>query len=259
MSGRLDNKVAIITGAAQGIGAAIADVFAEEGATLVLFDMKTEPLENLAERLSAKYGSKVLTKTVDVADENVILEKVKEIYNDLQRIDVLINNAGINSFNNVLELSKQDWDRCLSVNLDGVWNCCKAVLPKMIENKYGHIVNIASVHGHKIVRGAFPYAVSKHGLVGLTRALGVEYAASGIRVNSISPGLINTPISETYFNSFSNPEEERRRQEDLLPCKRIGDPREVANTALFLASDEATFINATDILIDGGRSQLYSD
>ncbi|HXD36930.1 MAG TPA: SDR family oxidoreductase, partial [Rhodanobacter sp.] len=105
----------------------------------------------------------------------------------------------------------------------------------------------------------FPYPVAKHGLIGLTRSLGIEYAARGIRVNSISPGLIMTPAAERYFQSCPDPEEERRRQAELLPCKRIGRPEEVAYAALFLASDEARFINATDLLIDGGRSQIYHD
>ena len=125
----------------------------------------------------------------------------------------------------------------------------------MLAREYGHIVNIASVHGHKIIPGAFPYPVAKHGLIGLTRSLGIEYAARGIRVNSISPGLIRTPPAQAWLDGLS--EAERQHQVDLLPCQRIGEADEVANTALFLASDEARFINATDILIDGGRSQVY--
>lgn len=139
----------------------------------------------------------------------------------------------------------------------GTWDNPGLVLG--LDRGAGSIVNIASVHGHKIIPGAFPYPVAKHGLIGLTRALGIEYAARGIRVNSISPGLILTPIAEAGFAAAPDPEAERRRQAELLPCKRIGEPEEVAYTALFLASDEARFINATDILIDGGRSQLYQE
>ena len=174
-------------------------------------------------------------------------------------IDVLVNNAGINVFSDPLKLSEDDWARCLSVDLEGAWHCARAVLPHMLARGAGSIVNIASVHGHKIIPGAFPYPVAKHGLIGLTRALGIEYAARGIRVNSISPGLILTPIAEAGFAAAPDPEAERRRQAELLPCKRIGEPEEVAYTALFLASDEARFINATDILIDGGRSLLYHE
>ena len=129
----------------------------------------------------------------------------------------------------------------------------------MLSQRSGAIVNIASVHGHKIIPGCFPYPVAKHGLIGLTRALAIEYAARGVRVNSISPGLILTPQVEAWFAAQPDPQGERRRQIELSPCKRIGAPSEVAYTALFLASDEARFINAADILIDGGRAQLYQD
>ena len=121
----------------------------------------------------------------------------------------------------------------------------------------GSIVNIASVHGHKVIPGCFPYPVAKHALIGLTRSLGIEYAPRGVRVNSISPGLILTERVQAWLDSM--PESEARRQAELLPPKRIGQPEEVAYTALFLASDEARFINATDILIDGGRSQMYHE
>ncbi|CBJ36868.1 putative 3-oxoacyl-[acyl-carrier-protein] reductase [Ralstonia solanacearum CMR15] len=131
------------------------------------------------------------------------------------------------------------------------------MLPPMLARGAGSIVNIASVHGHKIIPGAFPHPVAKHGLIGLTRALGIASAARGIRVNSISPGRILTPIAEAGFAAALDPEAERRRQADLLPCKRIGEPEAVAHTALFLAFDEARFINVADILIDGGRSQRY--
>jgi NAD(P)-dependent dehydrogenase (short-subunit alcohol dehydrogenase family) len=129
----------------------------------------------------------------------------------------------------------------------------------MLAQGAGNVVNIASVHGHKIIPGCFPYPVAKHALIGLTRSLGIEYAARGIRVNSISPGLIMTESAEAWLASCPDPEAERKRQENLLPVRRIGEPEEVAYTALFLASDEARFINATDIVIDGGRSQIYHD
>jgi NAD(P)-dependent dehydrogenase (short-subunit alcohol dehydrogenase family) len=259
MTGRLEGKIAMITGAAQGIGAKTAEVFAAQGANLLLLDNQREPMEKVAQSLTDQFGTQALSSVVDITDVDTVKKAVEQGIQFFQRIDILINCAGINVFSDPLSLTKQDWDRCLSVDLDGLWHCCRAVLPGMLDQHYGHIVNIASVHGHKIIPGAFPYPVAKHAVIGLTRSLGIEYAAVGIRVNSISPGLIDTPIAQAYFDACSDPDEERRRQETLLPCKRLGQAREVANTALFLASDEALFINATDILIDGGRSQLYCD
>jgi NAD(P)-dependent dehydrogenase (short-subunit alcohol dehydrogenase family) len=175
------------------------------------------------------------------------------------QIDILVNNAGVNVFADPLELDAEGWRRCFALDLEGAWNACRAVLPSMLAAGGGSIVNIASVHGHKVIKGCFPYPVAKHGLIGLTRALGIEYAARGIRVNSISPGLIMTERIEAWLASFPDPDAERRRQAALLPCGWIGAPKDVANAALFLASDEARFVNATDLLVDGGRSQVYHD
>ncbi|MBE1162017.1 SDR family oxidoreductase [Dyella acidiphila] len=256
MNPRLEHKTALITGAASGIGGAIAELFAREGAALALLDVDVAAAAALARRLSDA-GHHALAVHADVSDAEQVQHATAQALEALGRIDILINGAGINVFRDPLTLSDVDWQRNLGVNLQGAWHCTRALLPSMLEAGYGHVVNIASVHGHKIIPGSFPYPVAKHGLIGLTRALGLEYAARGIRVNSISPGLILTPAAERYFQSCPDPEAERLRQAELLPCKRIGTPEEVAYAALFLASDEARFINATDLLIDGGRSQLY--
>lgn len=256
MNPRLENKTALITGAASGIGSAIAELFAREGASMALLDVDAAAAEALARQLAGS-GHHAIAMHADVSNAGEVQLAVAQALKALGYIDILINGAGINVFRNPLTLSEADWQRNLGVNLQGAWHCAQAVLPSMLEASYGHIVNIASVHGHKIIPGSFPYPVAKHGLIGLTRALGLEYAAHGIRVNSISPGLILTPAAERYFQSCPDPEAERQRQAELLPCKRIGTPEEVAYAALFLASDEARFINATDLLIDGGRSQLY--
>lgn len=256
MNPRLENKTALITGAASGIGSAIAELFAREGASLALLDVDAAAADALAQQLTES-GHHAIAVNADVSDADEVKHAVAQALKALGRIDILINGAGINVFRDPLTLSEADWQRNLGVNLQGAWHCARAVLPSMLEASYGHIVNIASVHGHKIIPGSFPYPVAKHGLIGLTRALGLEYAARGIRVNSISPGLILTPAAERYFQSCPDPEAERQRQAELLPCKRIGTPEEVAYAALFLASDEARFINATDLLMDGGRSQLY--
>ena len=259
MSKRLLNKTAVITGAAQGIGFCIGELFLEEGADVILLDVNREELTKATNKLKSQTIQTLFSLYCDVSSQESIKLAFKEILSNFNKIDILINNAGINVFNDPLNLSFAEWQKCMSVDLEGVWHCTQSILPHMLENNYGHIVNIASVHGHKIIPNCFPYPVAKHGLIGLTKAIGLQYADCGIRVNSISPGLIMTQIAKNHFNSFQNPEAERKKQADLLPCKRIGEPREVAYTALFLASDEAKFINATDIVIDGGRSQLYHE
>ena len=257
MSERLKGKVAIVTGSTQGIGLAIARRFAAEGAMVTLNSHRED---DAARAITAELGpERSLFVHADVADRAAMEGLAARTIERFGKVDILINNAGMNVFDDPLALSEEDWKRCFAVDLEGAWNGARAVLPAMLAQGAGSIVNIASVHGHKIIPGCFPYPVAKHALIGMTRALGLEYAARGIRVNSISPGLIVTDMIERHFAAQPDPEAERARQAALLPCKRLGKPEEVAATALFLASDEAPFINATDILIDGGRSQLYHE
>lgn len=257
MSERLKGKVAIVTGSTQGIGLAIARRFAAEGAKVILNSHRDD---DAARAITNELGpERSLFVHADVADRAAMEALAARTIERFGKVDILINNAGMNVFDDPLALSEEDWKRCFAVDLEGAWNGARAVLPSMLARGAGSIVNIASVHGHKIIPGCFPYPVAKHALIGMTRALGLEYAARGIRVNSISPGLIVTDMIERHFAAQPDPEAERARQAALLPCKRLGKPEEVAATALFLASDEAPFINATDILIDGGRSQLYHE
>nr|WP_255783749.1 SDR family oxidoreductase [Lysobacter chinensis] len=242
----MSGKIALVTGAASGIGLATARLFAREGATVVGLDTRPVPApdDGIGHCLA------------DITDAVAVEAAVQTTVAAHGRVDVLVNNAGADVFSEPLSLSDEDWEHCLALNLKGAWHLCRAVLPTMLARGAGAIVNIASVHGHRIIAGCFPYPVAKHGLIGLTRALGIEYAARGIRVNSISPGLILVPRIESWFEREPGA---RERQTALLPPRRIGTPEEVAYTALFLASDEARFINAADIAIDGGRSQVYHD
>ncbi|WP_110666233.1 SDR family oxidoreductase [Salinicola halophilus] len=253
--GRLNGRRALITGGASGIGLASAECFLAEGARVALLDRDGDALARECARLERAFGSPVLGVKADVADSVSVARSIAELLDPLDRIDILVNAAGVNVFADPLATDDAIWRRCLGINLEGAWHCTRAVLPGMLEREYGNVVNVASVHGHKIIPGAFPYPVAKHGLIGLTRSLGIEYAACGIRVNSVSPGLIRTPPAQAWLDGLSD--EARREQVALLPCRRLGEPEEVANTVLFLSSDEARFINATDILIDGGRSQVY--
>jgi NAD(P)-dependent dehydrogenase (short-subunit alcohol dehydrogenase family) len=258
MTGRLDGKAAVVTGAGQGIGAAIARCFAAERARVVVAEVNHETGAAVAAELEGA-GAQALFVPTDVADPASVAAMVEAARAAFGTPDILVNNAGVNVFRDPLATSDQDWRRCMSVDLDGVWNCSRAVLPGMIDAGRGSIVNIASTHAFEIIPGCFPYPVAKHAVVGLTRALGIEYAARGVRVNAIAPGYIETPIATEYWNTFPDPEVERQRAYALHPPKRIGRPDEVGWTAVFLASDEAPFINAATIVIDGGRSVLYHD
>ncbi len=256
MSERLQGKVALVTGSTQGIGKAVARLFVAEGARVILNGLAAESA--LGEALVAELGeAHAMFVAADIADEATVRAMAARGAERFGPIDVLVNNAGMNVFAEPLAMTMADWQRCFAVDLEGALHCSRAVLPGMLEAGGGSIVNIASVHGHRIIPDAFPYPVAKHALIGMTKALGIQYAARNVRVNSISPGLILSERIVAWLDSLTP--EEVQRQVELLPCKRIGTPEEVAYTALFLASDEARFINATDILVDGGRSQLYHE
>jgi NAD(P)-dependent dehydrogenase (short-subunit alcohol dehydrogenase family) len=254
----LTGKTAVVTGSGQGIGAAIARCFAAERARVVVAELNPETGAAMAAELQAADGDALFVPT-DVTDSVSVAAMHDATRARFGTPDILVNNAGINVFRDPLAMSDQDWDRCMSVDLEGVWRCTRAFLPGMIEAGRGSIVNIASAHAFQIIPGCFPYPVAKHAVVGLTRALAIEYAARGIRVNAIAPGYIETPIATEYWNTFPDPELERKRAYELHPPKRIGRPEEVGWTAVFLASDEAPFINAATIVIDGGRSVLYHE
>lgn len=258
MAQRLEGKRAIVTGAGQGIGEAIARLFASHGAAVFIGELNARTGQAVVDAISAEGGRARFVAT-DVTDKAQVNHLVETATSELGGIDILVNNAGANVFYEPLNMPEEAWKRCMELDLEAAWTCSRAVLPGMIAQGAGAIINIASGHSFKIIPHCFPYPVAKHALVGLTRALGIEYAANGVRVNAIAPGYIDTPIAEAYWATFPDPAAERARAENIHPPKRIGRPEEVAHTALFLASDEAPFINAETIVIDGGRSALYHD
>ena len=257
---RLAGKVALVTGAGRGIGAAIARAFAAEGAAVVLAELDgAAAVATAREIANASEGAQTLAVQTDVTQPASVRAAVEEAQRAFGPVDVLVNNAGINVFADPLTMTDDDWRRCFAVDLDGVWNGCRAVLPGMVERRAGSIINIASTHAFQIIPGCFPYPVAKHGVIGLTRALGIEYAPRNVRVNAIAPGYIETQLTHDWWNAQPDPEAARKATLELPPMKRIGRPEEVAMTAVFLASDEAPFINASCITIDGGRTALHHE
>jgi NAD(P)-dependent dehydrogenase (short-subunit alcohol dehydrogenase family) len=248
MTGRLSGKTVIVTGAAHGIGAAVARSVAENGARVLLTD-----IDPAGANTAAEIGKLAEFHMLDVRDVDGWAALVARE----SSIDGLVNNAGVNVKYPPLEMPDAEWDRCLDINLRGVWNGCRAVLPTMVAKGAGSIVNIASVHGLQIIPASFPYPVAKHGLIGLTKSLGVEYAPSGVRVNAIAPGYVDTRLCQDWWNSQPDPADARAESEALIPARRIGRPEEIGMTAVFLLSDDAPYIVATTIEIDGGRLALY--
>jgi NAD(P)-dependent dehydrogenase (short-subunit alcohol dehydrogenase family) len=255
---RLRDKVAIITGGGRGIGRATVEAYAREGAHVVIAEKDARIGEEVAAALRAT-GHSVIAIPTDVTHPDSVAELVRRVLQERARIDILVANAGINVFSEPLAMTMEQWKRCFSVDLDGVWNSARAVLPAMLDQQNGSIIAIASVHSFNIIPHCFPYPVAKHAVVGLVRALAIEYATQGIRVNAIAPGYIETQLVRDHWASFPDPEAERRRAYALHPPGRIGRPEEVAMTAVFLGSDEAPFINAATLVIDGGRSVLYHE
>ncbi len=256
MAGRLEGKRVVVTGAAQGIGLAIAEVFLGEGASLFLIDRDGDLLAAEAERLRAAGGT-VGHISADITDAEAIERAIAAATEELGRPNALVNNAGVNVFFEPLKLSDADWQRCFDINLKGAWNCSKAVLPGMIEDGGGVILNIASTHAFTIIPHTFPYPVAKHALLGMTKALGLEYAGQGVRVNALAPGYVRTQKAVEYWNSFPDPVAAEAATMKLHPGGRIATPEEIAKAALFMISDECPFMNATCLTVDGGMSVLH--
>ena len=251
MSNRFESKIVIVTGAASGIGEKTAIKFANEGAKVVIADINKEMGNIVADQIKKDNGDALFVET-NVAEFISVDNMVSQTLDTFGIPDVLINNAGINVFGEPLNMPDSEWKRAFSVDLDGVWFGCKAVLPHMLKKNKGSIVNVASVHGIQIIPNCFPYPVAKHGVIGLTKALAVDYAAKGIKINSISPGYIETPIIDRFFNTKPDPIAARKEAENHQPIKRMGTTDEIANTIMFMSSDECNYMIGANIVVEGG-------
>lgn len=243
---RLKDRVALITGAGSGIGEATALRFSEEGASIFLADIQSERIEDLAQKIRKKTGN-VLSQRMDVRNRKEVEEVVQKTLNGFGRLDILINNAGLNIAAVVKKMSEQEWNQLIDINLKGTFLCAQAVLEPMSKQQYGRIVNTASIwtEGHV---GQAAYSAAKAGVIGLTKTLALEYAKYQITVNCISPGTVETPMISNLSRKM--------RDEFLktIPLGRFANPQEIAHVHLFLSSDEASYITGAVIHVDGGAS-----
>jgi 3-oxoacyl-[acyl-carrier protein] reductase len=242
---RLKNKVVIITGGASGIGKETALLFAKEGARVVVADINEEEGEKVAKKINENGGVAIFLK-MDVCDRGRINKVVEVVMRRHGKIDVLINNSGIVQDAFVSKMTEQQWDKVIDVNLKGVFNCIQAVVDVMKSHGNGVIINTSSIVGLNGNVGQVNYAATKAGLIGMTKTLAKELGGKGIRVNAVAPGFISTPMTAAV------PKKILEMMKEKTPLRRLGDPRDIANAYLYLASDEANFVNGAVLCVDGG-------
>jgi len=243
----LKEKVAIVTGAGQGIGRAIAHTLACHGSAVVLCDIVKENVEAVEKELREKKYT-ALAVLCDVSDYNACEAMVKTTLEKFGRVDILVNNAGITRDRLLMKMTEEDWDAVMAVNLKSVFNCSKAVCRTMFKQRCGCIINISSIVGLTGNIGQANYAASKAGIIGLTKTLAKEFASRNITVNAVAPGFIKTRMTEVLSDSA------RAELQNHIPLRRLGEPEDVANAVLFLASPSASYITGQVLQIDGGMA-----
>ena len=249
----LENQVAIVSGGGTGIGQSIALEFARAGADIVVASRRLSVLENVAKEIEA-IGRRSLCIVTDVSQKAAVDNLVQKVMAEFGKIDILVNSAAISDVSEpLLKLNEDDWDRSININLKGYFLCSQAVGNKMVERTRGNIINIASVAGLRPAESDGVYNIGKAGVVMLTQLLARQLAKYNIRVNAIAPGLITTPMTES---TLGNPEL-RKRWENFIPLGHVGEPNDIANAALFLASEVSRHITGHTMVIDGGQLLQY--
>jgi 3-oxoacyl-[acyl-carrier protein] reductase len=241
----LTGKVALVTGAAQGIGKAVAMLLAQRGADLIISDINLEKAEETSKEI-AVLGPRAMAIRANVAVVEEVEKMVQAIIERFGQIHILVNNAGIARDKLLLRMTEEDWDLVLDINLKGTFNCTKAVIRYMSKQRYGKIVNIASVVGEMGNAGQANYSASKAGVIGFTKTIAREFASRGINVNAIAPGYIVTPMTEVL------PEKAKEDLKRMIPMERLGQPEDVAQAAFFLVSEASNYITGQVINVNGG-------
>jgi 2-keto-3-deoxy-L-fuconate dehydrogenase len=248
---RLDQKVALVTGAASGIGAAIAETFARAGAFVFVADRDETGGHRTAEAIGGA-GGEAQFLSLDVANEAHCEAARAAVHARCGKLDVLVNNAGVGHVGTMMQTTGADLDRIYSVNVRGVFNVTKAFLPAMIERRAGNVINLASIGGVVAVRDRLAYTTSKFAVVGFTKALALDHAREGIRCNCICPGRVETPFVKARLAEYPDREKAYQEMASTQALGRMARPEEIAAAALYLASDESSFVTGTDFIIDGG-------
>ena len=250
----LKGKTAIVTGAGSGIGAAIAECFAEAGALVFVADLNESAARETSERIT-KAGGTAKAIAVDVSSEDSCNACVRSVLAESGgRCEVLVNNAGIGHVGPILDTTPADMDRLWRVNVLGAYFMSRALLPEMIRHGKGSIIHIASIAGVMGMEARFAYTTTKHAVVGMTRAMAMDHGTTGVRINCICPGRVATPFVDARLREYPNPDDYRRQMEAPHAMKRMAQPSEIASAALYLASDAASFVTGSAMTVDGGYS-----
>jgi 2-keto-3-deoxy-L-fuconate dehydrogenase len=250
---RLDGKTALVTGAGSGIGEAVAHTLSQAGATVYVADRDTDTGHRVADAIRSRDGRGTFV-ALDVTSEADCARAADTVYQAHGALDILVNNAGIGHVGTVVTTAGADFDRLYTVNVRGVFNVTKAFIDGMLTRRYGVIVNMASIGGVLGIRDRLAYCTTKTAVVGLTKAMAMDHATDGIRINCVCPGRVETPFVSARLREYPDPEAAHREMSSTQAIGRMGRPDEIAAAVLYLASDEAAFITGTALLIDGGWS-----
>jgi NAD(P)-dependent dehydrogenase (short-subunit alcohol dehydrogenase family) len=248
---RFDNKAIVVTGGALGIGQATCEIFAERGASVAIFDWDEEAGISTCESIVGSDGKAIFEK-VDVSDFNAVEKAVSKVVSTFGHVDSLVVSAGIQRYGTAVSTTDDQWDEVLNVNLRGAWNVAKAVLPRLITSGGGTVVNVSSVQALASQQNVLAYTISKHGLLGLTRSIAMDFARQNIRANAVCPGTVDTPMLEWAASLDPDPLSVYEACRQMHPIGRIAKPREIAEVVAFLAHESSSFVTGAVWTVDGG-------